>query len=42
MLYQGWAIRCSVMPWDELLEMRREKAQFPETHTGQDDAPPLG
>jgi arylsulfatase A-like enzyme len=42
MLYQGWAIRCSVMPWDELLKMRREKAQFPETHTGQDDAPPLG
>lgn len=42
MLYEEWADRCSVMPWDELLEMRRGKGQLPESSDEQGDGPPLG
>ena len=39
--YEEWAHRCSVMPWDELLELRREKDDA-EGKVGTHDELPLG
>jgi arylsulfatase len=39
--YEQWAHRCSVMPWDELLELRREKDDA-EGKGGTRDDLPLG
>jgi arylsulfatase len=39
-LYQSWAERCSVMPWDELLALRTERAaEAGQAVTSHDDLP---